>query len=120
MALLPAATPAKLDLHLVCDNYATHKHAKVRAWVAKNPRIHLHFTPTYASWLNQVERWFALLSQRAIKRQTFHSVTDLKRKIMAFCENYNESPKPFVWVATADSIFEKLERLCKHLTGTQH
>ena len=68
LRLIDRETPAELDLHLACDNYATHKHAKVRAWVAKNPRIHLHFTPTYASWLNQVERWFALLSQRAIKR----------------------------------------------------
>ena len=108
--LIDRETPAELDLHPVCDNYATHKHAKVRAWVAKSFRIHLHFTPTFASWLNKVERWFALLSQRAIMRQTFHSVTDLKRKIMAFCEHYNKSPKPFVWVATADSIFEKLKQ----------
>ena len=114
LRLIDRETPKELDLHLVCDNYATRKHAKVQAWVATNPRIHLHFTPTYTSRLNQVEPCFALLSEQAINRQTFHSVTDLKRKMIAFCEHYNESPKPFVWVATIDSIFEKLEDLSTH------
>ena len=120
LRLIDRETPEGLELHIVCDNYATHKHAKVRAWVATRPRIHLHFIPTYASWLNQVERWFGLLSERAIKRATFHSVTELKQRIMEFTEQYNGSSKPFVWVATADSIFEKLERLCKRINGTPH
>ena len=120
LRLIDRETPEGLDLHLVCDNFATHKHAKVCAWVAQRPSIHLHFIPTYASWLNQVERWFGLHSERAIQRATFHNVTELKRRIMEFTEQYNGSSKPFVWVATADSIFEKLELLCKLINGTSH
>ena len=89
--LIDSETPEGLDLHLVCDNYATHKHAKARARVAQRPRIHVHFIPTYASWLNRVERSFGLLSERAIKRATFHSVTELKQRIMDFTEQYNRS-----------------------------
>ena len=110
LRLIDKQTPEDLAIQLACDNYATHKHAKVRAWIARRPRFHLHFAPTYASWLNQVERWFAPLSQRAIKRPTCPSVMQLKQQIMAFTAKHNESSKPFVWVATADSIFEKLGR----------
>ena len=100
--------PAALDIHLVVDNYATHRHAKVRAWLARRPRYHLHFTPTYASWLNQVERWFGLISQRAIKRASFRNVTHLVRTIKEFTERYNEEEaKPFVWAATSQSIIDK-------------
>ena len=124
MARVPPADrqgdPEDLDIHLACDNYATHMHAKVRAWIARRPRLHLHFTLTHASWLNQVERWFGLISQRAIKRATFRSVTKLKQQIMDFTEQYNESFKPFVWVVTADSIFEKVELLCRTINGTSH
>ncbi len=84
LRLIDREVPAELDIHLVLDNYATHKHAKVRQWLAARPRFHLHFTPTYSSWLNQVERWFGLLSQRAIKRGSFRSVADLVRQIQAF------------------------------------
>ena len=112
--------PADLDVHLVLDNYATHKHAKVRQWLAAHPRFHLHFTPTYASWLNQVERWFGLLSQRAIKRGSFHSVADLVRKIQAFIDSYNASGTPFVWVATAQSIIDKVARISMRISGTAH
>ena len=112
--------PSTLDVHLICDNYATHKHPRVRAWLARRPRFHLHFTPTYSSWLNQVERWFALITNQAIRRGSFDSVPDLKRKINAFVEHYNQHPRPFRWTATADSIFEKLERLCKNINGTAH
>jgi len=115
-----ANTPDGLDLHLVVDNYGTHKHARVRTWLAKHPRIHLHHTPTYSSWLNQVERWFGLITQRAIRRGSFTSVTDLRRRIEQFVEHWNEHPKPFVWTATADSIFEKLSRLGKAISGTAH
>ena len=94
--MIDREVPAELDIHLVLDNYATHKHAKVKQWLAARPRFHLHFTPTYASWLNQVERWFGLLSQRAIKRGSFRSVADLVRKIQAFIDSYNASGTPFV------------------------
>ena len=116
LRLIDRETPEGLDLHLVCDNYATHKHAQVRAWVAGRPRIHLHFIPTYASWLKQVGRWFGLLSERA----TSPSVTELKQRIMDFTEQYNRSSKPFVWVATADSIFEKLDHIRKRINRTPH
>ncbi len=112
--------PEDLDVHLICDNYGTHKHAKVRAWLARRPRFHLHFTPTYSSWLNQVERWFALITNQAIRRGSFDSVTDLKRKINEFVEHYNQHPRPFMWTATAESILAKLERLCKVINGSQH
>lgn len=109
---IDANVPADLDIHLIIDNYATHKHAKVRGWLAARPRYHVHFTPTYGSWLNQVERWFGLSTQRAIRRGTFRSVKELKNKIERFIKHYNKNTKPFKWTATADSIFEKLQRLC--------
>ena len=112
--------PKDLDIHLVMDNYATHKHPKVRNWLAKRPRFHVHFTPTYASWLNQVERWFGIISQRAIKRGSFKNVKDLTTRIERFIQQYNENPVPFMWTASADSIFEKLTRLSKLLCGTGH
>jgi putative transposase len=117
---IEANVPEHLDVHLICDNYGTHKHAKVRAWLARRPRFHLHFTPTYSSWLNHVERWFALLTNQAIRRASFDSVTDLKRKISEFVEHYNQHPRPFMWTATAESILAKLERLCKVINGTSH
>lgn len=117
---IEANVPEHLDVHLICDNYGTHKHAKVRAWLARRPRFHLHFTPTYSSWLNQVERWFALITNQAIRRASFDSVTDLKRKISEFVEHYNQHPRPFMWTATAESILAKLERLCKVINGTSH
>ncbi len=114
------AVPKHLDIHLVVDNYATHKHAKVRAWLARRPRYHIHYTPTYASWLNQVERWFGLITQQAIRRGSFRSVADLKRQIRTFVDHYNEHPMPFMWTATADSILAKLERLSKVISDTEH
>ena len=112
-------TPEDLDIHLVLDNYATHKHPKVKAWLAKRPRYHLHFTPTYASWLNQVERWFGLISQRAIKRGSFRSVKELVTQITEFTDKYNATSKPFAWVATAQSILDKVERLSTRINGTR-
>jgi putative transposase len=112
--------PAGLDVHLVLDNYATHKHPKVRAWLAEHPRFHLHFTPTYASWLNQVERWFAHISERAIRRGSFKSVKELVARIDAFVEQHNAQCAPFVWYATADSILNKIERLCDRICETGH
>jgi putative transposase len=117
---IEASVPPTLEVHLICDNYATHKHPRVRSWLARRQRFHLHFTPTYSSWLNQVERWFALITNQAIRRGSFESVTDLKRQINAFVDHYNQHPKPFMWTATAESILAKLERLCKVINGTQH
>jgi putative transposase len=108
---IEASVPKKLDVHLVVDNYATHKHENVRRWLAARPRYHIHYTPTYSSWLNQVEIWFNIITQRAIRRGTFRSVRDLTQKIEAFVKHYNRKCLPFVWTATSDSIFEKLERL---------
>ena len=120
LRLLDREVPAELDIHLVLDNYATHKHAKVRQWLAARPRFHLHFTPTYSSWLNQVERWFGLLSQRAIKRGSFRSVADLVRQIQAFIDSHNTSATPFVWVATAQSIIDKVARIAMRISGAAH
>ncbi len=118
---IDASTPADLDIHLVMDNYATHKHAKVKRWLAKRPRYHVHFTPTYASWLNQVEIWFNIITQKAIRRGSFGSVAELIAKIQRFVEQYNaKRARPFVWTATAESILGKLDRLCQRISGTQH
>jgi putative transposase len=117
---LDACVPSELDLHLIVDNYGTHKHAKVRAWLGNRPRFHVHYTPTYSSWLNQVERWFGLITQRAIRRGSFSSVKELIEKIDAFVKHYNRSSRPFVWTATADSILQKIARLCSRISGTGH
>ena len=117
---LDRSVPAGLDIHLVADNYGTHKHPKVKAWLARRPRYHLHYTPTYSSWLNQVERWFGLITQQAIRRGSFRSVGELVQKIDAYVATYNLHHRPFVWTATADSILAKLQRLCKLISGTGH
>src|ERR687892_370151 len=112
--------PPNLDIHLVVDNYATHKHQRVKRWLAAHPRYHVHYTPTYASWLNQVEIWFNIITQRAIRRGTYKSVKDLVTKIDSYVQQYNPKATPFVWTATADSILKKLERLCQRISETQH
>jgi len=112
--------PAKLDIHLVVDNYATHKHPSVKRWLVRHPRYHVHYTPTYASWLNQVEIWFNLITQKAIRRGTFSSVKELIAMIERYVQQYNKHPKPFSWTATADSILAKIERLCKRISDTRH
>jgi putative transposase len=117
---LEACVPAELDVHLVVDNYATHKHPKVCTWLAQRPRFHMHYTPTYSSWLNQVERWFGLITQRAIRRGSFRSVKELVQKIDDFVQHYNRKQRPFIWTATADSILQKIARLCSRISGTRH
>jgi len=117
---IDANVPSELDVHLVVDNNAVHKHEKVKAWLARHPRYHVHFVPTYSSWLNQVERWFSLITQRAIRRGSFRSVKELIAKIEQFVSTYNEQAKPFMWVATAESILAKIERLCHRISGTAH
>lgn len=108
--LIDANVPKELDVHLVLDNYQTHKTEAVRKWLLKRPRYHLHFTPTHASWLNLVERWFALLAQRAIKRGSHTSVTALERDIRAFIQVNNQTPRPFTWHKTADEILAAIAR----------
>ncbi len=117
---IEANVPETLDVHLVVDNYATHKHPQVKRWLAIHPRYQVHYTPTYASWLNQVEIWFHLITQRAIRRGTFKSTKDLVAKIDHAVKLHNLNTKPFVWTATADSILDKIKRLCQLISGTQH
>src|SRR5450631_933368 len=107
------------DLHLVVDNYGTHKTAAVKAWIAKHPRFHLHFTPTSASWLNLVERFFAEITRKRIRRGTFTSVAHLKSAIMEYLENHNADPKPFIWTKSAGQILEKVAR-AKQVLEAQH
>lgn len=117
---IEANVPKALDIHLVVDNYATHKHRKVKNWLAARPRYHVHYTPTYSSWLNQVEIWFNIITQKAIRRGSFRSVKQLIEKIDQFVKNYNSKSNPFTWTATADSILDKLKKLMKVIHGTQH
>jgi len=117
---LDATVPPDIDLHLIVDNYGTHKHPNVKLWLAKRSRYHMHYTPTYSSWLNQVELWFSIISQQAIRRGTFRSVRDLVHAIDRFVETYNSHTRPFVWTATAESILDKVKRLCKYISGTRH
>jgi transposase len=116
-------TSKKLDLHLIADNYATHKHPNVKAWLEKHPRFHLHFTPTSASWLNQVERFFGLITEDCIRRGVFTSVPQLEAAIHDYLANHNADPKPFVWTKSADAILEKVARgrkiLEQSITGNQ-
>jgi transposase len=111
--------PAKLDVHLILDNYATHKTAAVRQWLLRHPRYHLHFTPTHSSWINQVERWFALLSERQIKRASHHTVRDLELAIEQFVAAHNQNPKPFAWTKSADQILENLRRYAAETVNIQ-
>lgn len=102
--------PAELQIHLILDNYATHKHADVRKWLDKHPRFHLHFTPTSSSWLNLVERWFRELTDKALRRGVFTSVSDLIAAIEDYMDAHNDEPRPLVWTASAESILEKVAR----------
>ncbi len=107
-------------MHIVLDNYATHKTPMIRRWLQQRPRYHLHFTPTHSSWLNQVERWFGLLSQRQIKRGSHTSVAKLERAIAAFIEASNASPKPFTWTKNADEILGKIQRFAAKTLGENY
>jgi transposase len=102
--------PKDLAIHLILDNYATHKHPDVAAWLDNHPRFHLHFTPTSSSWLNLVERWFRELTDKALRRGVFHSVPDLIASIQAYLDSHNDDPQPYVWTATAESILAKVAR----------
>jgi transposase len=110
LKLIDAQTPAGLDLHLIVDNYATHKHPKVKAWLKRHPRFHSHFTPTSTSWLNLVERWFREITDKRIRRGVFKSVKELVQAIMDYIEHHNENPQPFTWTAKANDILAKIGR----------
>ena len=112
-----AAVPAGLDAHLVVDNCATHKHPKVWTWLTARPRFHVHYTPTYSSWLNQVERWFAILTQRQLRRSSCVSAKDLVAEIEAFIAAYNTKAHPFVWTATSEAIIKKSSEYVKLFAG---
>lgn len=108
--LVDAQVPADLEIHLVLDNYATHKTPLIKRWLQRHPRYHLHFTPTHSSWINQVERWFALLTQRQIKRGSHHTVAELETAIKQFIQAHNQAPRPFRWTKTADQILSSVQR----------
>ena len=117
---IEANVPPKMDVHLVMDNYATHKTPTIKAWFARNPRFHVHFTPTSASWLNQVERWFATLTQNYIRRGTHRSTRQLEQAIRQYLELNNNNPKPFVWSKSADDILASIERFCLRTSNSLH
>jgi transposase len=110
LKLIDQQTPEGLDLHLIVDNYNTHKHAKVKAWLKRHPRFHIHFIPTSSSWLNLVERWFREITDKRIRRGAFHRVSQLIDTIMDYIEQHNDNPKPFVWTAKAEDILAKVAR----------
>jgi transposase len=114
------AVPAELDVHLILDNYGTHKTPMIHRWLARHPRFHLHFTPTSASWLNLVERWFALLTDKQIKRGAHRSTRALEAAILAYIAHSNTVPKPFVWTKTADEILASVARFCHRISGSGH
>jgi transposase len=115
-----AHVPTDLEVHLILDNYGTHKTPAIRRWLASHPRFHTHFTPTSASWLNMVERWFALLTEKRIRRGTFYSTRALEMAIQEFLDIHNQQPKPFIWTKTADEIFESLAHFCKRTCNSGH
>lgn len=112
--------PDEREVHLVLDNYGTHKAPKVIRWFARHPRYHLHFTPTSGSWVNQVERWFGKITQERIRRGSFESVRSLEKAIKEYLNHNNENPKPFVWTADADLILGKIQRLCERTSNSGH
>lgn len=112
--------PEDLDVHLVMDNYGTHKTQTVKNWFVRHPRFHVHFTPTSASWLNQVERWFATLTQKQIRRGTHRSTQQLEQAIRDYLATNNADPKPFVWSKSADEIFASIQRFCMRISDSQH
>ena len=117
---IEGAVPKTLDVHLVMDNYGTHKTPTVKRWLARNPRFHVHFTPTSASWLNQVERWFATLTERQIRRGSHRSTVELEGAIRDYLALNNRDPKPFVWTKTAEQILESIKRFCMRTSNSGH
>jgi transposase len=112
--------PAELGVHLILDNSSTHKSPLIRRWLIRHPRFQVHFTPTYSSWINQVERWFAALTEKQIKRGTHRSTRQLEDAIRLYLATHNENPSPFVWVKTADEILANITRFCARTSGAPH
>src|SRR5271168_1924974 len=117
---IEASVPPQLDVHLIMDNYATHKTALIQRWLLKRPRFHVHFTPTSASWLNLVERWFAEITEKRIRRGSFHCTRGLETAIRDYLDHHNLEPKPFVWTKSADDILNSTARLCKRINDSGH
>lgn len=120
LGTIDMSVPARLDVHLILDNYGTHKTPAIRRWLVRHPRFHLHFTPTSASWMNLVERWFGLLTERQIRRGAHRSTRELEGAIMAYLSSNNKHPKPFVWTKTADEIFASIARFCQRISNSGH
>jgi transposase len=120
LKLIDENVPADLDVHLVMDNYGTHKVAKVRNWLTRRPRYHIHFTPTGASWLNLVERLFAEVTERCVRRGSHTAVRALEQAMLGYLDQRNEDPKPFVWTASPDMILGKVERICQRISNSGH
>ena len=120
LKLIDTAVPNGLDLHLVLDNYATHKTPAIKDWLLKHPRFHLHFTPASSSWMNLAERWFAELTNRKLRRSAHRSVTELETGIRKWTSEWNKNPKPFVWTKTADEILETLAAYCQRIVDSGH
>jgi transposase len=117
---IDAQVPAELEVHLVCDNLSTHKTPAIARWLETHPRFHLHFTPTSSSWLNQVERWFGLLTDKQLRRGVHKSLPALEKDIRAWVKTWNENPRPFTWTKTADQIFERLNAYLQRIPGAGH
>jgi transposase len=120
LAKLDKQVPAELDVHLICDNLATHKTPAIRDWLARHPRFHLHFTPTGSSWINQVERWFGLLTDQLIRRGVHQSVVALENDVREWINNWNQDPKPFVWTKTAEDILQSLSKYIAKISDAGH
>jgi len=117
---IEAAVPAQCQAHLILDNYGTHKAPRIRRWLAQHPRFHLHFTPTGASWINLVERWFAMLTEKQIRRGVHRSTRELEAAIVDYIQVHNQRPKPFVWTKTADEILASVAQFCQRISNSGH
>ena len=120
LAKIDTEVPAELDVHLICDNLATHKTPSITRWLQAHPRFHLHFTPTSSSWLNQVERWFGLLTDKQLRRGVHKNLQALEKDIRDWVAGWNDNPRPFVWTKTADQIFERLHSYLQRIPGAGH
>jgi len=120
LVTIDKTVPEDLDIHIVCDNYGTHKTPAIKSWLAKHPRVHMHFTPTGSSWLNQVERWFGFLTDQKIRRGAHKSVQALEADIRSWIRSWNDNPKPFVWKKSAEEILDSLARYLQRISGAGH
>jgi transposase len=120
LTTIDKAVPQELDVHVVCDNYGTHKTPAIKSWLARHPRFHVHFTPTGSSWINQVERWFGFLTDQMLRRGVHKSVQALEADIRAWIADWNQHPRPFIWSKTAEEILDSLARYCRRISGAEH